>query len=298
MKLKQNNFFTNIQKNKFSYILITPNMIFFIIFLVIPFFWTIILSFQKGTILEPKIFVGFENYRELFNNPIFLKSILNTLKYVLIIIPLVFIYSMAVALLLNSVKKFQHWFRALLFIPMLVSTVVTALIFQVFLYPDSGQLSIVLNFFHIPRINWFGDEGIILFTIVIIELWRGAPFYIVTFLAGLQGVPKELIEASYLDGANYSQTLFKIVFPNMKPILTFCLIMATIWNLQIFDSIYVLTKGGPNYATTTMVWYIYENIFHYSKVGNGATMGVVLILFTAVLTFINLRLTKIQKQFE
>jgi ABC-type sugar transport systems, permease components len=184
----------------------------------------------------------------------------------------------------------------LLFIPLLSSVVVAAIIWRYMVYPDFGPLSLILNLLHINSPNWFGDSSIVLFTIAIIELWRGAPFYIVTFLAGIQSVPKELTEASYIDGANYFQTLFRVVFPNMKPILTFSLVMATIWNLQIFDSIYVLTKGGPSEASSTMVWYIYKNIFFYNKVGRGATMSVVLILLTAIITFINLRITKFHKQ--
>lgn len=296
MTIKRNNLFSNIKKNKIAYLLISPNMIFFIIFMLIPFFWIIILSFQEGGILEPKIFVGFKNYLALLTNKIFLKSILNTLEYIIIIIPLVFFISMVVALLLNSIKKFQHLFRALLFIPLLNSAVVAAIIFRFLLYPEFGPISVILKFFHLPVLNWFGDAKIVLFTIAIIELWKGAPFYIVTFLAGLQGVPKDMIEASYIDGANYFQTLFRVIFPNIKPVLTFCLVMATIWNLQIFDSIYVLTRGGPANASSTMVWYIYENIFFFNRVGRGATMSVILILLTAIMTFINLRVTKFQEQ--
>jgi ABC-type sugar transport system permease subunit len=296
MSKETNNLIFNIKKNKIAYLLITPNMIFFIIFLLIPFFWIILLSFQKGGILEPKVFIGLKNYESLLTNKIFLKSILNTLEYIAIVIPLVFVISMVVALLLNSIKRFQNFFRALLFVPLLNSAVVAAIIFQFLLYPDYGPLSIILKFLHFPVINWFGNAKVTLFTIALIELWKGAPFYIVTFLAGLQGVPKDLTEASYIDGANYFQTLFKVVFPSMKPVLTFCLVMATIWNLQIFDSIYVLTRGGPANASSTMVWYIYENIFFFNKVGRGATMSVVLILLTAIMTFINLRITKFQEQ--
>ena len=293
---KTKKFFENVKKNKFAYVLVAPNIFLLFLFLIIPIFWIILLSFQEGGILEAKTFVGFRNYINLISDKIFLNSILNTLKYMIIIIPLVFIIPMIIALLLNSVKKLRNLFRMLLFIPLLSSVVVAAIIWRYMVYPDFGPLSLILNLLHINSPNWFGDSSIVLFTIAIIELWRGAPFYIVTFLAGIQSVPKELTEASYIDGANYFQTLFRVVFPNMKPILTFSLVMATIWNLQIFDSIYVLTKGGPSEASSTMVWYIYKNIFFYNKVGRGATMSVVLILLTAIITFINLRITKFHKQ--
>lgn len=273
-----------------------PNMVFFLLFLVTPFFWVIILSFQKGSYLQQMTFVGFDNYRYLFTNKQFLKSILNTFKYIITIIPSVFIFSMIIALILNSINKFQNFFRTLHFIPLLSSIVVAAIIWRFMTYPEYGPISEILNFLHIPGPNWFGNPKIVMFTIALIELWRGAPFYTITFLAGLQSVPREMIEASYIDGANFFQTLFRIIFPNLKPVLTFCLVMATIWNLQIFDSVYVLTKGGPAEASSTMVWYIYNNIFFYNKVGRGATMSVILVFITAIMTFINLKITRFQEQ--
>ncbi len=289
-------YFNNIKKNRFAYFLITPNIVLFTVFLMVPFIWIIMLSFQKGTILEPKTFVGLNNYINLMTNTLFLKSILNTLKYMVIIIPSVFLFSMIIALLLNSIKRFQNFFRMLLFIPLLSSIVVAAIIWQLMVYPEFGPLSMILEFLHIPSPNWFGDPRIIIFTIAMVELWRGAPFYIVTFLAGLQTVNKELIEASYIDGASYFQSLFYIIIPTIKPVLTFCLVMATIWSLQLFDSVYVLTRGGPANASSTMVWYVYENIFFFNRVGRGATMSVILIVLTALMTIINLRLTKFHKQ--
>jgi len=285
-----------IKENKVAYIFIAPNMVFFIVFLLIPFIWIIIFSFQKGGILESKTFVGMTNYINLLTNKQFLASIFNTLKYIAIIIPSVFILSMVVALLLNSIKRLRDFFRALLFIPLLNSIVVSAIIWRFLLYPDYGPVSRLFDFFNIPTVNWFGDARVVLFTIALVELWRGAPFYIVTFLAGIQSIPNDMIEASYIDGASYIQTVFRVIIPNLKPVMTFCLVMATIWNLQIFDSIYVLTRGGPAKTSSTMVWYIYENIFFFNRVGRGATMSVILILLTALITFINLKATKFQEQ--
>ena len=105
-----------------------------------------------------------------------------------------------------------------------------------------------------------------------------------------------MVEASYIDGASYFQSLFHVVLPSMKPVLTFCLVMATIWALQLFDSVYVLTRGGPSSSSSTIVWSIYENIFFFNRVGRGATMSVVLILLIALMTFINLKITRFQEE--
>lgn len=283
-------------KNRNAYFLIAPNIFFLVLFLIAPFVWVLVLSFQKGSVLGPKTFVGFANYLDLFRNKLLLKSILNTLKYTVTVIPSVFVVGMIVALLLNRIKKFRNFFRTMLFIPLLSSIVVAAIIWRYLVYPEYGPVSRILDFLHIPAPNWFGDAKVVIFTIVLVELWRGLPFYIVTFLAGLQSVPKEMVEASYIDGASYFQSLFHVILPSMKPVLTFCLVMATIWALQLFDSVYVLTRGGPSSSSSTIVWSIYENIFFFNRVGRGATMSVVLILLIALMTFINLKITKFQEE--
>jgi ABC-type sugar transport system permease subunit len=283
-------------KNRNAYFLIAPNIFFLMLFLIAPFVWVIVLSFQKGSVLGPKTFVGFANYFDLFRNKLLLKSILNTLKYTVTVIPSVFVVGMIVALLLHRIKKFRNFFRTLLFIPLLSSIVVAAIIWRYLVYPEYGPVSRILEFLHVPAPNWFGDAKVVIFTIVLVELWRGLPFYIVTFLAGLQSVPGEMVEASYIDGANYFQSLFHVVFPSMKPVLTFCLVMATIWALQLFDSVYVLTRGGPSSASSTIVWSIYENIFFFNRVGRGATMSVVLILLIALMTFVNLKITRFHEE--
>jgi multiple sugar transport system permease protein len=283
-------------KNRNAYFLIAPNIFFLVLFLIAPFVWVLVLSFQKGSVLGPKTFVGFANYLDLFRNKLLLKSILNTLKYTVTVIPSVFVVGMIVALLLNRIKRMRNFFRTMLFIPLLSSIVVAAIIWRYLVYPEYGPVSRILDFLHLPAPNWFGDAKVVIFTIVLVELWRGLPFYIVTFLAGLQSVPKEMVEASYIDGASYIQSLFHVILPSMKPVLTFCLVMATIWALQLFDSVYVLTRGGPSSSSSTIVWSIYENIFFFNRVGRGATMSVVLILLIALMTFINLKITRFQEE--
>jgi len=283
-------------KHRNAYLLIAPNIFFLLLFLIAPFIWVLILSFQKGSVLGPKTFIGFTNYIDLIRNRLLLKSILNTLKYTVTVIPAVFIIGMVIAILLNGIRRLRNFFRTMLFIPLLSSIVVAAIVWRYLVYPEYGPLSKILDFLHIPSPNWFGDAKIVIFTIVAVELWRGLPFYIVTFLAGLQSVPKDMVEASYIDGANYFQSLFHVVLPSMKPVLTFCLVMATIWALQLFDSVYVLTRGGPSNASSTIVWSIYENIFFFNRVGRGATMSVLLILLIAVMTFLNLKLTRFREE--
>lgn len=283
--------FRGILKQRNAYILLAPDLFFLLVFMIAPFLWVLVLSFREGELLEPKIFVGMKNYIEVISNPKLLKSILNTLKYSATVIPLVFVVGMATALLLNTIGLGRDLFRALLFLPLLSSIVVAAIIWRYLVYPEHGPLSAILGFLHVRSPNWFGDSRVVIFTIALVELWRGVPFYTVTFLAGLQSVPRDIIEAGHIDGASHFRSFFQIILPSMKPILTFCLVMASIWALQLFDSVYVLTRGGPFNASSTIVWSIYENIFFWGRVGRGATLSVLLILIIGAVTFINLKLT-------
>ena len=306
-----------------SWIFISPWIIGFLFFLAYPFVTSFLMSFSQVNQMTFKMrFIGLKNYIKAFLVdteflPIYGKTIGNTL----IDTPIIMFFSLIVAILLNRNVPFKTLFRGLFFLPVVIASgyVIQELFGQgvgglaaaigTSLPPESldmaetaatltaktpsiinvaAFLNEVFGSEMATAINYFLNRlGLI--------LWRSG-IQILLFLAGLQGVPKDLTEASYIDGANYFQTLFRVVFPSMKPVLTFCLVMATIWNLQIFDSIYVLTRGGPANATSTMVWYIYENIFFFNKVGRGATMSVVLILLTGIITFINLRITKFQEQ--
>ncbi|MCL5985582.1 MAG: sugar ABC transporter permease [Actinobacteria bacterium] len=254
------------------------------------------MTFQGGSMFGSKTPVGLENYRNLIKDPLFPTAIVNTLKYLLMIIPMVFLPSMVMALSLNSVKKFRAFFRTSLFFPLLCSMVVAAIIWRFLVYPDLGPISRIFDFFHVTTPNWFGNPKFVLLIIAMVELWRGMPFYVVTFLAGLQGVSRDLYEASYIDGANAVQTFFHVTLPSIKPVLTFALVMATIWALQLFDSVYVLTRGGPADASTTIAWYIYKNTFFFNKPGKGAAMSLILLLLTGLLTWINLKITKFHQQ--
>lgn len=285
-------------ENITGYTLLSPFLIIFLIFMIVPFFWSIGLSFTEGSVLSPKEFVGFKNYIELFQQKGFLGSILTTFKYMAIMIPSVFVVSLTVALILYSVKKkfVENLFRTFIIIPYLTSSIIASLTWSLMLHPNYGIVNKIIGFLNIPDIRWFGDPRIVLFTVAIVELWRGSGFFILLVFAGLQSIDTELIEASRIDGAGYFQTVLHIIIPGLRPILTLMLVMLSIWQLQVFDAIYILTRGGPAGSSTTAVWYIYQNIFSYGKVGRGSTMAVFLIFVIACITAINLILTRFREQ--
>ncbi|MCL4415553.1 MAG: sugar ABC transporter permease [Actinobacteria bacterium] len=285
--------FEKIRKNKFAYFMLSPGLSLWVVFYIFGFFWIVVASFQKGSIASSKEFIGFKNYINVFNDPLFLKTILNTIQYMfLIVIPLI-IFSLLIAIILNKInKRMQNITRALLFIPMLTSIVAAAIIWRIMVNPDMGIISNIFKFFSIQSPNWFGDPKFTKYLLSFIEIWRQLPFFIVTFLAAIQNVDKELLEAGYLDGANYLQLFIKIILPVIKPVLLFGVVMSTIWSLQLFASVYVLTKGGPVDSTSSLVWYIYQYTFLFSNVGKGMVATIILLILIFIITFINLKILK------
>lgn len=273
-------------------------MILILVFLVVPLFWIMVMSFQKGALVGPLEFVGLSNYLNIFKNSGFVKSILNTLKYAVIMVPVAQVVTFSISLLLYSLsqKLALNTFRALLYLPMLGSTVTASIVAILLVYPDVGPITRLLNFLHIPSPLWFMDPKLVLVTIGLVEFWKGSAFYVITYYAALSNIPKELIEASKIDGANYFQTLFYIILPSIKAVISFGVIMASIWSLQLFDSVYVLTRGGPMDASSSIVWYIYKNIFSFNKVGVGATMVTILMVITGIITFLNFKILRVGKE--
>ena len=281
-----------IRKNGFAYLFILPNFILLTVFLLVPIFWIILISFQRGGLIGGMEIVGFRNYSAIFQDRFFTTAILNNLKYTAIMVPVAQVLTLSVALLLFSIsqKKWVNIFRSLLYLPMLGSTVGAAIAAILLIYPEIGPIWKLFDLMNIPNPKWFADPRLVLFSIGVVEFWKGNAFYVITYYAALSNVPEELIEAAHLDGANYRQRLFSVVLPMIKPILSFGVIMACIWSLQLFDSVYVLTRGGPQDASSTMVWYIYKNIFHFNRAGVGGTMVVFLLVLTGIITILNLRI--------
>lgn len=284
--------FGQISKEKEVYVLVTPNMILIFTFLIFPLIWIIIMSFQKGGLTGELSFVGIKNYINVSKNNLFFRSIINNLIFLFIFQPITHILTISIALLLNSIKKksIVNLARSLLYLPMLGSMVVASIVWLLMLYPRVGPIPLLFDILTIPNPGWFTDPRIALFTIAIVNNWRGSAFYILTYYAAISNIPDELVEAAYIDGANFFQALFYIKLPFIKPVLGFCVIMGSIWSLQVFDAVFVLTGGGPVNATSTMVWFVYKNVFFANKVGMGATMVIVLLIISLIITLFNLKI--------
>jgi ABC-type sugar transport system permease subunit len=270
--------------NLTAYAFLAPILVFFAIFMALPVVWLFYLSFQRDGILAPAQFVGLDNWRRTFSDGLVLKCIGNTLYYCAMAIPTVFVLGMIVALSLSVVRRGAAILRIIIYFPTLQASLIVALIWTFEIHPDFGLLNLGIRALTGVKLNFLGDPHFAMPTIAMIEVWKGLGFWAILFLSGLLALPGDLYHAAELDGAGPIRRFFSLTLPLMKPTLYFAVIFATIVNLQLFDSVFVLTDGGPVDSTATIAWYIYRSLFTFSDPGFGATLSFVLVLVVLALT--------------
>lgn len=278
-----------LRESLFWYLLLSPTLLIIFGFSIVPMVWSMYYSLTRGGILGSRTFVGIQNYVTAATHPIFLKTLQNTALYAVLTIPTVIVLAMIVALIIFQLPTMQGFFRSTVYFPLIIPVVIAANIWAYIVSRDFGPLNLFLSWFGIPKIDWLGDPFWAIPAIVTMEIWRGFGFYVIILFAALQSIPKDLYEAARIDGARSWVIIWRITLPLMRPALGFCFIMATIFNFQLFDPIYVLTKGGPAWSTSTVSWYVYQTAFESDNVGFASTMGVVLLVVILVLSLIQLR---------
>ena len=276
-----------------AYGFLLPNALPFVVFLLAPIAYLIYLTFHNGGIITPAEFVGLDNWRQLWGDDLIITAIKNTAIYCLIAIPSVFVIGMVLALCLQRVGRGGQVFRSLFYIPTLTPYAVAALIWLFMYQRDFGALNVARDRVGLEPRNWLGDTGLVIPSIAMLEVWRGAGYWTLLFLAALLALPKELYQAATIDGANAWRRFIHITLPLMRPTFFFAVVMATIWNFQLFDSVSILTDGGPANASVTVVWYIYKAMFQFNdKTGFAAALSFLLLLLILILTSIEIRLLR------
>jgi multiple sugar transport system permease protein len=275
------------RRSRTAYFFILPYFIPFLAFLVVPVFWSLWLSFNKGGLLNEARFVGLQNWREIAADTELTDSIKNTAIYVVEAIFLVFVLALLLALLLNRYRKGSNIFKLALYVPLLAPAVLVGLVWQFVTNYDFGLFNLILTNLGIGRANFFGDGTLALLVIVLAEVWRGLGFWTLYFLASLQSVPDELLDAAKVDGAKGVQRFRRVTIPMLRPMLLFAVVIAIIANFQVFDTVYVLTQGGPYQSTSTLVWFIWKRLFNFQQTGQGFAAAVVLLAIILFLTAIS-----------
>ena len=277
-------------KKAVPYLLVSPYIIHFFIFIAFPVVFSIVLTFHKWNIISPMEYNGFGHYIRLFQDTLFLKSILNTLIFLIIHIPLQIIVALFLAEVLNQKIHLRGFFRAAFFLPVVVSGVVVTIMWQQLYGFDTGLLNKILVTLGFGKVGWLIDPKIAMPSIAIMATWKNVGLYIVLFLVGLQTVPKHYYEAADLEGATHWQKFFKITLPMINPTIFLVVILSTVGGFSLFIEPYVLTGGGPLNSTLSAVLYIYKQAFFYYHMGYSATLG----LFFALII---LSVVIIQKKF-
>lgn len=254
------------------------------IFLAAPMIWSIWLSFNTGGLIDEAKFVGMDNWSRMFANEELVKSLKNTGVYVVIAIAVVFSLALTLAGLLNSNKRGQNFFKVALYFPLLVPPIMAGMIFFFLTHYDMGIINLALQATGRAKLNFLGENPNAMLTIVSLEVWRGLGFWVLFFLAGLQGIPSDLIDAAKIDGAGPARRFRKISIPTLRPLLLFAVIIALIFNFQLFDSVQVLTKGGPVLGTSSVVWFIYKRMFAFQDIGLAYATSVALLIVVVTLT--------------
>ncbi len=279
-----------ITKKITPYLLVSPYIVHFLIFVAFPVVFSIVLTFHKWNIIAPMEYTGLNNYIRLFNDKIFYQSLLNTFLFLIIHIPLQIIVALFLAEVLNQKIKLRGFYRAAFFLPVVVSGVVVTMLWQQLYGYDTGLLNRLLVSIGLDKVGWLVDPNIAMPSIAIMATWKNVGLYIVLFLVGLQTVPPQYYEAADLEGANHWQKFFNITLPSINPTIFMVAILSTIGGFSLFIEPYIMTGGGPLNSTISAVLYIYKQGFFYYHMGYAATLG----LFFAVIILI---VIMIQKRF-
>ena len=270
------------------YLFLLPAAIVLVIFFFIPFFQTFLLSFMdySHNIYEPA-FIGLENYINLFRNPIFYKVLWNTYVYLFIAVPILAIFPLFLAILINQKIKGVTLYKILIYLPVIVSIVVAAIAFK-WLYADQGILNYLVTRLGLEPIGWLTDPNFALYSVIIVTIWKGIGYYMIIYLAALMSVPKELYEACDIDGANFLTKHLTVTVPHIMPTIALVTTISAISAMKVFAEIYVMTKGGPLNSSKTIVYYIYERAFENLDLGFASAMAVVLLIIVMAFSLINI----------
>lgn len=274
-----------------GYAFASPWIVGFLIFTLGPFFSSIWYSLNQWDMVTDMKFIGFYNYTRIFQNDIFWKSVQVTITYVLMSLPASLLLAMLLAILVNQQNGLMMFFRGVFFLPAVTSGVAVAVLWRWLFNPEFGLINFMLAWFGIDGPMWLASEHWALPALTIMSLW-GVGSTMLIYLAGLQSVPQHLYEAAEIDGASLLQRFVRVTLPMMSPTIFYTLVLGTIGAFQIFTQAYVMTRGGPNFATYFYVLNLYEEAFVKFRMGYASAMAWILFMAVLVITLIQFRIAK------
>lgn len=269
-----------------------PAFFLLMVFFVVPALTTIGISFTDWQLGSSSIeLIGVENYKELFTDEIYRKSLINTLKLDLFVVPISFFLALGLALAINGLNRFQGFWQTVYFLPVTTTLVAMAQVWSWILHPQFGMVAQLFKLFGLTPINWLNDQSVVLYTIGFISVWQLVGYYTVLFIAGLLNVPKDLYEAALIDGARSPWDKFcHVTWPMLGPTSLFILIITIIKSSQIFDTVKVLTQGGPNNASEILLYTLYSEGFEFFRTGLASAIATLFFAIMLLLTLYQMRI--------
>jgi len=270
-----------------------PALFFLLLFLVTPFIIAFVISFTDQRLISnpnlPTQFIGLRNFLRLFISSNFHQALFNNFFFVVIVVPLQTFLALLLAVLLNQKLRFINLFRTIYFSPVVTTMVVVSIIWYFLYNPGEGLINQMISFISFGKLgpyNWLNDTSLALPSIMILSIWQGVGFQMVIYLAGLQNIPDELYEAGRVDGANIWQQFWYITIPQLRNTTIFVIISTTILAFKLFTQVWVMTRGGPQGATKTIIVLLYEEGFKMLRVGYASSIGVVFFLIVLAVSLI------------
>ncbi len=282
------------QEAMYGYLFLLPWIIGFVVFVVIPMLATVFLSLTTYSIVKPPIFIGLENFVNAFTeDSLFWPSMGRTFQWAILFVPLAIGGALMTAVLLNQGLRFTNIYRTIFFLPHLTPIVASLYIWTWLLQPQFGFVNELLwQAFRVQGPGWFGSKEWAMPSLILVALWGAiGGNMMMIFLAGLQGVPKELYEVAAIDGANLWQRFWNITLPMISPVLFFNLVLGIIGALQTFTNAFVATDGGPAYATWFFALHIYQKAFAFSEMGYASALALIFFVVLVAFTYINFKMS-------
>jgi multiple sugar transport system permease protein len=276
------------REGQLAYTLLLPTLLIILGLVAYPFVSAVLLSVQNKMVGAPGRFIALDNYLELFRDEVFIRTAWNSVVYTVVAVALKFVLGLTMALILDQPRRFNNFFRTLLFVPWAVPVVIVSLNWRWIFDDLSGFLNNFLITFHLSNniISWLSDPNLAMACVIAVVVWAGTPLYSMTFLAGLQAIPKELYEAAEIDGASVVQQFFYVTVPRLKTIFLTTVMLSTIWTATNLQFVLILTRGGPASRTEIFPHLAYMTALGARRLGMGAAVSlaflpvlVVLIIF-------------------
>jgi putative chitobiose transport system permease protein len=283
------------QRQFVPYLFLIPALLILGLTVFYPALQAFFLSFTQYEydITQPPLWIGFKNFQRLIADPVFWKTLKNTVIYLIGVVPILVIAPLGLAILVNQVLPGIRWFRAAYYVPVVISMVVAGIAWR-WLYAETGLFNQILRALHLTTtgIPWLTSPKFALFSVMLVTIWKGLGYYMVIYLAGLQSIPTDLYEAAAIDGSEGWRKHWDITIPLMRPYLFLVAVISAISATKVFEEVYIMTQGGPRSSSKTLVYYVYERAFQDLEISYACTIGLVMFLFILALSILRLTLSR------